>query len=210
MFFIFIGFLIYNYTSVTASMRDEVYKDSVKTYKLFFKREYEKKREIGIISATLLAQNEYVVSSLMDADRNYVIKGLKKVVDIFKAETSLKNIKIHIHDEDVHSFLRIWNPKKYGDDLSKFRKTILKVKETKSNLVAVELGRAGLILRGLAPVIVQNTYIGSVEFMQGFNSIAKNGKKEDMDVLIVMKQKYLDIATGLNNSKKIDDYVLPI
>ena len=210
LFFLLVAFLVINYYSSTQRVTSDIYKKSLESYQSFFQKEYQKKKDLGLTNSILLSEDEYVVSGLLDGDREYAEKGLKKLVDTFKKMTSLKNIKIHIHDANVHSFLRVWKPKKYGDDLSGFRKTIVKVKETKEPLVAVELGRAGLVLRGVAPVIEEGKYLGSVEFMQGFNSIVKDAKKEGLEVLIVMKKQYLKIATLLEKAKSIGNYALAV
>ncbi len=66
-----------------------------------------------------------------------------------------QNIKIHVHDRDIRSFVRIWNLDKYGDDLKAFRHTIVSVKQTKKPVVAVEIGRVGLVLRGIPPTLIK-------------------------------------------------------
>ena len=111
----------------------------------------------------------------------------------------------------MHSFLRAWKPKKFGDDLSGFRKTIVSVKNTQQPIVAVELGRAGLVLRGLAPVKNDGEYIGSVEFMQGLNSIVKSAKKKmNYEVAIVLDNKFLNIASALKGKPGLNGYTLAI
>lgn len=210
LFVLLVAILISNFYYSTSKEKARIYKKEIKKYSYFFKNEYKVKKDFGLTNAIMLSGNEYVTSALMDGDRGYAEKGLKNLLKIFKEDTSLKNVKIHIHDANVHSFLRVWKPKKFGDDLSSFRKTIVEVKKSKKPLVAIELGRAGLVLRGVAPVIEQKTYLGSVEFMQGFNSIVKDGKKVNLDVIILLKKEYLKVATLLEKSKSIGNYSLAV
>ena len=210
LFVLLVAILISNFYYSTSKEKARIYKKEVKKYSYFFKDEYKVKKDFGLTNAIMLSGNEYVTSALMDGDRGYAEKGLKNLLKIFKEDTSLKNVKIHIHDANVHSFLRVWKPKKFGDDLSSFRKTIVEVKKSKKPLVAIELGRAGLVLRGVAPVIEQKTYLGSIEFMQGFNSIVKDGKKVNLDVIILLKKEYLKVATLLEKSKSIGNYSLAV
>ena len=205
-----IAVLVGDFYISSSKEKNRVQNEEVKNYMNFFHDEYKIKKDLSLISSLMLSGNEYVTSLILDSDRKYAEKGLVELVGKFKRDTSLKNIKIHIHDSNVHSLLRVWKPKKWGDDLSSFRKTIVKVKETKEPLVAIELGRAGLVLRGISPVIEQGKYLGSVEFMQGFNSIVKDGKKSNYDVLIVLKNEYLKIATFLKKSKTIGNYTLAV
>ena len=209
---IFIGFIIiaFNYFTSVESIRDDVYKQQMTDLSSFFNEAMECKKSIGLTNAINIAKNYYVVESLKTKDRGLAITGLSEVTKDFKNNTKYKNIKVHIHDKDVHSFLRAWKPEKWGDDLSGFRKTVVAVKENQTPIVGIELGRAGMVLRGLAPVKT-DTYLGSVEFMQGLNSIVKDGaKKFGIDMVVVMDNRYLSTATALKDAMKVDNYSLAV
>jgi methyl-accepting chemotaxis protein len=172
------GFIVIfvNYIYSIDDMTKKVYEQQQMTLSTLYKEAIEAKENIGITNAINVSKNYDVVRALKEHNRTIAIDGLKSISQEFKTYTNYKNIKIHIHDADVHSFLRAWKPTKFGDDLRGFRKTIVNVKENKKPLVAIELGRAGLVLRGLAPIIEDGEYLGSVEFMQGLNSIVKYAK----------------------------------
>jgi len=207
-----IGFVViaFNYFMSVDSIRDDVYTKQEKELNSFFTQELENKKNIGLSNAINIAKNYYVVESLKSDNRDLAIQGLGELTSDFKNNTKYKNIKIHLHDSNLHSFLRDWKPQKWGDDLSGFRKTIVAVKEEKKPLVGIELGRSGMVLRGLAPVET-DTYLGSVEFMQGLNSIVKDAvKKFDIDMVIVMDNQHLSTATALKNAMKVDNYTLAV
>ncbi len=206
------GFIIiaFNYFVSVDSIRKEVYIQQEKNLKSFFTEAMENKRNIGLSNAINIAKNYYVIESLKTQDRELAIKGLGDLTTDFKENTKYQNIKIHIHDKDVRSFLRAWKPKKWGDDLSGFRHTIVNVKKFQKPIVGIELGRAGMVLRGLAPV-KNGDYLGSVEFMQGLNSIIKDGaKKFEIDTVIVMHNDYLSTATALKDAPKQGNYTLAV
>ncbi|MEA3228732.1 MAG: methyl-accepting chemotaxis protein, partial [Campylobacterota bacterium] len=70
---------------------------------------------------------------------------------------------------------------------------------------------AGLVLRGVAPVIKDGNYLGSVEFMQGLNSIVKSAKKNHhFETIILMKNSYLSTATSLKSALKVGEYTLAV
>ncbi|PHR56355.1 MAG: chemotaxis protein [Arcobacter sp.] len=209
---IVLGFIVitFNYFLSVDSIRTEVYIQQEQSQNSFFNEALDNKKNIGLSNAINIAKNYYVIQSLKTKDRDLAIKGLSNITTDFKENTKYKNIKIHIHDENVHSFLRAWKPEKWGDDLSAFRQTVVDIKRKQKPIVAIELGRAGMVLRGLAPVINEG-YLGSVEFMQGLNSIVKDGaKKFDLDVVILMKNRYLSTATALKDAKKIANYTLAV
>jgi len=209
---IVLGFVViaFNYFLSVDSIRTDVYAQQEESQNSFFNEALDSKKNIGLSNAINIAKNYYVIESLKTNDRELAIKGLSDITTDFKENTKYKNIKIHVHDEDVHSFLRAWKPKKWGDDLSGFRKTVVDIKKNQKPIVAIELGRAGMVLRGLAPVINEG-YLGSVEFMQGLNSIVKDGvKKFGVDVVIVMENSYLSTATALKDAKKTGNYTLAV
>ena len=210
---ILVGFVIIliNYVYSMNSMQSDVYNSQDKKLRLVYTQLIRAKESIGITNAINISKNYSVVRALLEHDRAVAISGLKTISDDFKENTDYKNIKVHIHTADVKSFLRTWNPTKNGDDLSSFRKTILDVKSHKKPIVAIELGRAGLVVRGIAPVIEHGEYLGSVEFMQGLNSVVKSARKDyGYEMVILMKDAYLSTATKLKNAPKIGNYSLAV
>ncbi|GAB6044869.1 hypothetical protein JCM11957_04670 [Caminibacter profundus] len=211
----FLGFIVLltiNYYSIQ-NIKERIYNETANKLRSLFYLKIESKKDIGITNAISLANNLYIIKALKTNNRELALKGLKNLSKELKEWTKFKNIKIHIHTSNIHSFLRLWKPTKYGDDLSSFRKTLVWVRKNKKALAAIELGRAGLILRGVAPVIDnEKKYLGSVEFMQGLNSISKDLLKKDIYTLIILKKEYLDIAKFLKSTapEVMGDYVLAL
>ncbi len=207
------GFIIImvNYVYSINDIKANIYEGENTALRSFYKEAIEAKKNIGLTNAINISKNYSVVKALENNDRTIAIDGISSVSKDFKEYTNYKNIKIHIHDANVHSFLRAWKPQKFGDDLSSFRKTIVAVKDKKQPIVAIELGRSGLILRGLAPIIENGEYLGSVEFMQGLNSIIKDAKKSyGYNMAIVMDNKYLSTASFLSKAPKISNFTLAV
>jgi methyl-accepting chemotaxis protein len=203
--------IIINYIISIDKIKSSVYEEQALSLKNNYTQTISSKENIGLTNAMIISGNYSVIVSLLSKNRDIAIDGLNTVVEELNNNTKYKNIKIHIHDANINSFLRAWKPTKYGDDLSSFRKTIVAIKKYKKPLVAIELGRAGLILRGLSPIIKDNEYLGSVEFMQGLSSMVTKFKKADnYDVVIVMKNEYLSIATKLSSAKKTGNYTLAV
>jgi methyl-accepting chemotaxis protein len=211
---IIIGFIVVliNYIISVHDIRDGIYASQSKEMKTVFNEAIEAKNSVGITNAIGISKNNAVVNGLVSGDREGTLKSLQSLSKDYKENTKFGNVKIHVHDRDVHSFLRVWKPEKFGDDLSSFRKTILAVKETKKPLVAIEIGVAGLELRGIAPILSGGEYIGSVEFMQGLNSIIKDMHNNFGDeVIIALDNRYLETAKELKDSPKISkDYTLAV
>ncbi|MCX6073168.1 MAG: methyl-accepting chemotaxis protein [Campylobacterales bacterium] len=203
---IIVGFIVVliNYWFSVDQIREDTYSTQAKEMTTVFNETLEAKNSVGITNAIGISKNSVVVNGLISGDREGTLKSLKSLSKEYKDYTKFGNIKIHVHDKDVHSFIRVWSPNKFGDDLSGFRKTILAVKETRKPLVAIEIGVAGLELRGIAPIISGGEYVGSVEFMQGLNSVVKDVRKNfGTELVIALDNRFLDNAKELKNAPKI-------
>ena len=185
-----------------------VYEDEKNTLLSKINDRMSAKFDVGITNAVAIASSSTIIESLEYRDRDSAIKALKWVGDIYKSETNFKNIKIHIHDKDIRSFLRNWETEKFGDDLSSFRHTIKSVKANKKSLAAIEVGRNGLTIRGLTPIMKNGDYLGSLEFMQGFDSVIGQFSAQKENLLVLMSDKLLDIADLANSKNRVSNYIV--
>ncbi|WP_345977721.1 cache domain-containing protein [Sulfurimonas sp. HSL3-7] len=163
---------------------------------------------IGITNAIYIADNARIAKALIENNRAIAIKELQVIFNNFKKSTKIKNLKVHIHTADLKSFVRSWKLDKFGDDLSGFRKTIVKVKETRQPVFDFEVGRMGLTLRSIVPVIQGDDYLGSLEFIQNFDNVAKQFAKKSNDHLLLMNDSLIFIATDLKDAPSVDHYKL--
>ncbi len=76
--------------------------------------------------------------------------------------------QFQFHEPPATSFLRVHKPEKFGDDLSAFRFTVIEGNKTKQPIQGLEVGVAGLGVRGLVPVGYQGQHVGTVEFGMSF------------------------------------------
>jgi len=178
-------------------IKKDVYTKETKVINDYMKDALKEKYSVGVTSALMLSKNSILIDALVSQDRDIALKEAKKYMKSFKDGTKFKNIKIHIHNADITSFLRAWKPNKYGDDLSSFRNTIIHVKETKKPFAAIEVGKAGPTIRGLAPMFKNGKYVGSIEFMQGFNSVVKDAKKSISSSILVLLSKNKEATATL-------------
>jgi methyl-accepting chemotaxis protein len=217
-----IGFILILFTSYLSiqGIEKDVYAKEQGELKVYVKNQLEAQYDVALTNAITIASNYYVIEALLNNDRAIATKGLKELTKAYKEKTNYKEAQIHIHTQDIKSFLREWMPSKFGDDLSSFRHTIKKVKETKQPLTAIEMGVAGMSLRGVAPIVKDGEYLGSVEFIDTFDA-AVNNAKEDIkaSVLFLTEKKQLNLSatakdallakdTALSQKKEITDMKL--
>ena len=167
----------------------------------------EAKKSIGLTNVISVANNQELVKALREHNRQKAINVLAKIGQEFKNNTDYKNVKLHLHTKDTKSFVRAWNIDKYGDDLSSFRPSLLKVKNEQHPFVVFEAGRTGLVLRAITPLFdQQHNFIGSLEFIQGVNSVAKSFAKSKAEFLFLMDISLLSVATKAVNNRGFGEY----
>jgi methyl-accepting chemotaxis protein len=187
---------------------ERVYENTTQSLQTLIKTKQMAKGKIGMVGAVSVANDDIIVEALETNNRDLVVGNLQRLTNHFKDGTPFKKVKIHVHTKDVKSFIRAWKPNKFGDDLSSFRHTIVNVKNTQKPMYAIEVGRAGLVIRGLSPIFDTNkNYIGSVEFIQGLNSVVKSLSKSKIELLVLMDEKFKR-GDALTAQNKIQNYYI--
>ena len=169
----------------------DVFENQKKNMLEFLDEEIDKKFDFALSNAVNLSTNFSIVSALKDFDRKKLIKKIEQLEKFYEKNTTLHNMKIHVHTKALKSFFRNWNINKWNDDQSG-RESVLWVKNNKKALENIEIVNQHLDIRGISPVIDDGEYLGNVEFLTDFNSIAKKSKKIlNMDTIILIDKNLL-------------------
>ncbi|GAB1370088.1 hypothetical protein MASR1M45_01460 [Candidatus Kapaibacterium sp.] len=122
----------------------------------------------ALLIARVFANNSAVKEAYSNPDdkagSDYLMASLKSTIDEVLKDKSVKDFQIHYHKAPAKSFLRTWTNKRF-DDLTAFRPSIIQVADSKSAIKTIEFGVGGFALRGIAPIIIDGVYAGSVEFL---------------------------------------------
>jgi len=126
--------------------------------------------------------------------------------DTLKRDFGARQFQFHL--PPATSFLRVHKPQKHSDDLSGIRHTVVETNSSRAPVAGLEMGVAGLGIRGIVPVADQGRHIGSVEFGMSFDqSFFENfsAKHEVKLALSLLKDGVLQPFAGtLDNSGLID------
>ncbi len=126
-------------------------------------------------TAFLISQMDIVKSSLAKKDRAALMAVFPSLIKKAAALDKKRTLKVHVHSLGARSFLRTWKPRKFGDDLSGFRQTVVDVQRTGVRIAGIEAGRAGLAIRGVVPVKDNSGQIvGSVEAFCDLAQVVRN------------------------------------
>lgn len=188
------------------NLEKEVYNDVKNALRALAYSKIDSKFDVGISNAISIANDISIKESLSSNDRKKAIEALSLLSDNMKKSTPFQNIQIHLHTKDNKSFLRSWKEDKYGDDLSSFRTSVVKVNNEKMVVNTFEIGEAGFSVRSVVPVFdINKNHVGSLEFMQGINSVVVSLNREGSDFLLLVDNFQLN---DKNEENKVDKYVV--
>jgi len=170
------------------------------------KEKLEKKEDVGITNAVGFSANDALIDAIKSNNREEAISVLKKIGDSYSKNTNFKGIKVHLHTAELKSFVRSWKLNSYGEDLSLFRPSLVELKNTKKASVVYELGTSGMFIRGLVPILDDDKFIGSLEFMQGVGSVSRDFLKTKKHYAMVLTEEAVKTAKNVKKNEKIGDY----
>ncbi|UTD13754.1 HAMP domain-containing protein [Treponema denticola] len=118
---------------------------------------------MGKIILNNISKDDEIIQAFAERDRKTLTELTLPLFDEMKKNYKAK--QFHFHIPPAISFLRVHNPKKFDDDLSGFRKTILQANSEKKEIYGLEVGVSDLGFRVVKPLFDQtNKHIGSVEY----------------------------------------------
>lgn len=142
--------------------------------------------------AIVVANTPENSSQFYNRQRDLLNERNQPIFKLLKKEFAVRQFQFHL--PPATSFLRVHKPKKFGDDLSGFRKTVIQTNQSQQRIRGLEKGVAGIGIRGLAPVSHNGKHIGSVEFGMSFGQpFFDNFKLEhkvDVALQIPSEQKF--------------------
>jgi methyl-accepting chemotaxis protein len=131
--------------------------------------------------------------------RRMLRKSFDPIHDELAKTLGLKTVEIQFHLPPAKSFLRIWRKpgdRDGGDDLSAFRKTVLKTNKEKIQVSGLEVGDQGFAIRGIIPITGPGgEHLGSVEGLMPVGKVFETSKALETDnVAIYLLSSQLEFA----------------
>ncbi len=161
--------------------------------------------------------------------REMLRTGLQDMLQGYREVFNGNQLKVHFHLPNGHSLARLWLDKQImrkdadgkmvwldvSDDISSFRSTVLDVNREGKAVMGLELGRAGLDVRGIAPIKTsEGKTLGSVEVLVELKTLldamAKTGNSDSSSLFFYLEKQYAHIIPAAMDSQaypRIGDYV---
>ncbi len=110
----------------------------------------------------LLADPE-ILNAFANAERQELYRLCEPIYKNLKKNDKYLYI-MNFYTPNNHTFLRLHKPERFNDDLSGFRKMLVKANETKEAQYGVEVGKYGIFFRAMLPVFKDGVHIGAFDF----------------------------------------------
>ncbi|WP_263832196.1 cache domain-containing protein [Sulfurospirillum oryzae] len=207
LFFITILVLVFLIYRANHNLYIEDAKNSVESVLGHTQELISHEKQLALSIALMLAQNETLKQGYLKNDRQLLFETLQSEIPKIKQYLQIENLEVQLHTKEGKSWVRSWDFESYGDDLSSFRKGIALLHQTKTPLVAIELGKR-LNIKALCPIFDKEELIGSLEIIIGFDEVAQKLSDKKIRFVVLMEKKFLEIGEWMKELEQINDYVI--
>ncbi|MBU0719974.1 diguanylate cyclase [bacterium] len=165
----------------------------------------EKKNAILSLAISLAQSN--VLDDILKEGRESA-SFLKKISQSLRETTDFKNVWIQIINKKGISYSRSWTPQN-GDNLALIRKDVASMIQSPSIKSIISVGKFDMTFKAMVPIFDQNNdFIGIIEVITHFNSIAKKVKSKSFEPVVLVDKKYKEqIIYPFTNTFAGDYYI---
>ncbi|MDO5046125.1 cache domain-containing protein [Campylobacter sp.] len=176
-------FLIFYWVEYEKEVEIENIKKFLDFQTQILNKNIEEEKLSAMTVAVLLSESESIKNCFLEDNRTHCMDVLHDFAHTLSQVPIYKNVKFHLHTPELKSFARSWIPM-YNDNLSSFR---FMLKEAKKGVVAgIEIGRAGALIRSVAPVLKDNKNLGSVEVLLDFGHLSNFFVDQGVDLFVLL------------------------
>jgi len=148
----------------------------------------EEKKNATLALGITFAQSERLRHALSSHDeaRNVLNTFSKKLRD----ETDFKNVWVQMIDKDGNNVSRSWSDR-YGDNLALIRADVRSMLNKPEARTSISVGRFDMSFKAMVPIHDESgRFIGFIEVITHFNSIAEKIKEKGFEPVILVDKKY--------------------
>ena len=131
---------------------------------------------------------------------------LAHTLGFLKRYTFIEGVRAQVIAKDLTIFARSWDKEFAGMPIEGFRKDLSNFKITKPK-VAIETGRL-LTIKATAPIKKGYKIVGYMEIIAFFEPLAKELRDMGIELFVLMKNRYLDVATLMRENPEVQHFVV--
>jgi hypothetical protein len=171
------------------------------------REEMNRQNEQATALALAIAGNELLAKSLEQRNREKASYVMDTIMASFEGYNEGGKFWMQLHTPDLRVFVRSWDKSEYGTPLEGFRKGLVYVRKMQRPFSSIELGKK-LNIKSIVPIKVGDNYVGSLEIIKNFDEAIKNFKDKKISLLVLMDNKFLDVAERMIDYPFLGDFVL--
>ena len=163
-----------------------------------------------------ISNNGAIVNGVYDEDRDTIFNEIFRLRESFEYNGAFKKPMIQVVDSMGATYVKSWDKKAYGADVSD-RKSIQFVKTEHKVFVGNEITHGGLMMVATAPLTLkeegeEDDFLGSIDFILRFNTLVfkKNNPKDSRDLLILVHEENLKTASLIKNPERIGKFYVDL
>lgn len=198
-----LGSLFINYK--VSDLRYEKYKEISADMQNRLKSLIKEKQEATLVVSFAIANNQTIRDALIKNSVSGL--DLDKFSDELSKYTSLQNSWFQLSNHNGISFYRSWTDKR-GDDLKAIRKDIIEMIKNPVPTSSISPGLFNLTFKAMVPIFEDDRYIGTVETISNFDSIAKKMQERGYNTLILVDKSHKRLLLDPSSKSYIDNYYL--
>jgi signal transduction histidine kinase/CheY-like chemotaxis protein len=149
-----------------------------------------RKRIKSIINYKISTTREKILQAFARQDRDELLRLTRPMFEILKTESSLFSTFGWVLP-DNHAFLRVHNPKKFGEDVSKMRPDVVAANRDHKQYAGFTAGYVGLQYRIVQPVMYEGQHLGTIQF----------GLQDSLLLDPIQEKLHIPVALVLPNEK---------
>ncbi len=172
-----------------------------------FRHQMDTEEANALFLSVALSDNSALQNALMQEDEETGYRILIETLNKLKTYTFVKDIRTQVLTKDLDIFARSWDNSFAGMPLEGFRVDLQRIRKLRKPKVSIDPGRL-LTIKATTPFKNGNKLIGYIEAIQTFDAITKRLRDRGIDLLVLMDDRFLDIATLMRENPTLGDYVV--
>ncbi len=180
--------LFFAYKNKKDTLTSDIYNSKVLEIKKMFANEVAKKRGNTAALTYLISKDNTIIEALLKKDRNLL--DFKEELNNIQHFSDNKNLWIQITDKEGFSFYRSWT-NQVGDNAAAARLDIADMIKNPKEMTTISTGRFDMTFKTMLPIYDKNkNFIGMIEMISKFNSIAEEFKNKNIEPLFILHEDY--------------------
>ncbi|BDY12623.1 cache domain-containing protein [Hydrogenimonas cancrithermarum] len=177
------------------------------TLRNYFRNGLNSQKSQALSLAIALAENKALKEALWDDDEDRGYEILSKSLARLREYTLMRDVRAQVITTDLTIFARSWDNTYAGMPLDIFREDLKAITTLKKPKVAIEPGRL-LSIKATTPIMHGAKAIGYLEILQFFDKITDDLRRNRIELLVLMNEKLLSIATLMRENPTVQNYVV--